>query len=72
MYSAATLEAEGLGWLADWNPFAVVITAVRDVMLAGVWPDWRHLAIQAVAGLLVLGSGALYLRRVEHRLVDAL
>lgn len=72
MYSAATLEAEGLGWLSDWNPFAVVVTAVRDVMLAGTWPDWRHLAIQGVAGLLALGTGALYLRRVEHRLVDAL
>lgn len=72
MYSATTLENEGLTWLATWNPFAVIITGVRDVMLAGTWPDWRHLAFQGIAGLLVLGAGALYLRRVEHRLVDAL
>lgn len=72
MYSATLMQEEGLGWLADWNPVAVVITGVRDVMLAGAWPDWRHMVIHMVAGLLALGSGLLYLRRIENRLVDAL
>jgi lipopolysaccharide transport system permease protein len=59
-------------WLFDLNPISVAITGVRDTMLAGVWPDWELLAVHIVAALVLLGCGIWYLRRVEHRLVDAL
>ena len=71
MYSAASIP-DDYRWLESVNPFAVVISAVRDVVLEGVWPDWWLLGIQLVAGCAVLGCGAWYLHRVENRLIDAL
>jgi len=71
MYSAASIPDE-YQWIASVNPFAVVITGLRDAVLEGVWPDWTLLGLQLAAGVVVLGAGAWYLRRVSNRLVDAL
>ncbi len=59
-------------WLFALNPISVAIEGVRDTMLAGVWPDWQLLGVHLIGATVLLGLGAWYLRRVEHRLVDAL
>ena len=63
---------EQFRWLFDLNPVSVAITGVRDTMLAGVWPQWELLIVHIIAATVLLGVGVFYLRRVEHRLVDAL
>jgi len=41
------------------NPMAVIITAYRDILLHGVWPEWHRLAWIAIASSAVFG-GMLY------------
>jgi len=63
---------EQFRWLFDLNPVSVAITGVRDTMLAGQWPQWQLLFVHIIGATVLLGAGVFYLRRVEHRLVDAL
>ena len=63
---------EQFRWLFDLNPVSVAITGVRDTMLAGQWPQWELLIVHIIAASVLLCCGVFYLRRVEHRLVDAL
>jgi ABC-type polysaccharide/polyol phosphate export permease len=71
MYSVDYIPPE-FRWVADINPLAVAITGVRDVMLAGTWPDWKLISIHLVGSVALLAAATLYLRRVENRIVDAL
>ena len=62
-----------LGDLLEWgNPIAPFVTAVRDVLYAGVAPSAGHMAYVAVAGALALGAGVLAFRRLERDLAAIL
>lgn len=71
MYDVSTLP-EWLRWTASVNPVAVVITAVRDAVLCGRWPDLILLVVQGAAGGALLLVAVFYVRRVEARMVDVL
>jgi lipopolysaccharide transport system permease protein len=55
-----------------FNPFSVIVTAVRQVSLAKQWPDWSALGVVAAAGLVLLTLVLFYTRSVEPRLVDVM
>jgi lipopolysaccharide transport system permease protein len=55
-----------------FNPFSVVVTAVRAVSLAKQWPDWWALGVVAAASLALLTLVLYYTRSVEPRLVDVM
>lgn len=59
-----------LEWLSFLNPFAVAVNALRDVMFAGVWPDWPLLLGHLVVAMGWFVASVAYVRSVEHRLVD--
>lgn len=63
---------DGLRWLLNANPIAVVIAGIRDTVLRGVWPTWYILAfhIALAAGCYLVAVS--YVRSVEHRMVDLL
>jgi ABC-type polysaccharide/polyol phosphate export permease len=69
MYPVSVLDG-GLRWMAELNPLTVVITATRDVVARGVWPDWTELGAVAASGLAVFVGGLMVARRFEHRLAD--
>jgi ABC-type polysaccharide/polyol phosphate export permease len=67
-----TLLPSNARWIADVNPVAVVVDGVRDSALRDTWPDWRPMAVHAVAGVVALGLAVLYTRKVEMRMADVL
>lgn len=69
MYPATTIPVE-YAWMNSVNPFAVVVNALRDVLLLQVWPDWRLLALHGAIGAGLFATGLRYLRAVERRMVD--
>jgi ABC-type polysaccharide/polyol phosphate export permease len=71
MYDVSFLPPE-LRWLAEVNPVAVAIIAVRDGLLCGTWPDWKLMGIQLVIGTVLLVLAVLYVRRYESHMVDVL
>jgi lipopolysaccharide transport system permease protein len=68
----SSLVPDNLAWILNINPFAVLIDALRDVLLVGVWPDFGLVAAHALAGTALLGVGFWYLRAVERRIVDVI
>lgn len=54
------------------NPFAVIVSAVRQVTLAKQWPDWPLLGVHFAIALFVLVLALFYTRSVEPRLVDVM
>ena len=52
------------------NPMAGIIDAYRNVMLAGVWPNWTSLAYAAAASLLLFVTAYIYFKRVEMAMSD--
>lgn len=63
---------EWLRWLGTVNPVAVAITATRDAVLCGRWPDWEVMALQGLAGAALLVGSVLFVRRVEATMVDVI
>ena len=53
------------------NPMAVIIEAYRDILIAGVWPNWLHLGMATVTCLL-LGILILYLAKRFDRIYPKL
>jgi lipopolysaccharide transport system permease protein len=53
-------------WLA-WNPLAVLLQALRGVLLAGQWPDWTMLARVGVLALSLAALGVLSVQRLAPR-----
>lgn len=68
----SSLVPDDLAWILNINPFAVLISALRDVLLAGVWPNFGLVAAQGLAGTALLGVAFWYFRAVERRIVDVL
>jgi len=48
------------------NPMAIMLTAYRDVLLNGSWPDWVSLGWVCMLGMLLLTLGMLILRRLDR------
>lgn len=69
MYPASQLP-RSLHWMINTNPVSVLTTCLRDVVLSERWPTWwlliAHIALSAAMLVLAL----LYVRSVEHRMVD--
>jgi lipopolysaccharide transport system permease protein len=61
-----------LAELNRFNPFAVIVTAMRQTSLAKQWPDWSALGVVAAAALALLTLVLFYTRSVEPRLVDVM
>ncbi len=71
MYEASFLPP-GLAWTASVNPVAVCITALRQCLLCGQWPNGGLLIVQLAAGLVTFGLAILYTRSVEARITDVI
>ncbi len=59
--------------LQSWallNPLALVITETRHVLLDGVWPDWRGLALNLSACIVVAVTGAAFFRSARQGFAD--
>lgn len=69
MYEASFIP-ERFQWTARANPLAAAITAARDAVLCGAWPNMGLLAGHLAAGLAVLALGVLYTSSVESRISD--
>jgi ABC-type polysaccharide/polyol phosphate export permease len=52
------------------NPMTVLVTAHRDVTLAGRSPDWQALLACAAFALVLLAAGAAFFRALEHRIIE--
>ena len=48
------------------NPMAVLLSAYRDILLNGVWPDWQALTWVLALGSLLLALGMLLMRRLDR------
>jgi ABC-type polysaccharide/polyol phosphate export permease len=48
----------------------VLVTAHRDVTLAGRSPDWQALLACAAFALVLLAAGAAFFRALEHRIIE--
>jgi len=59
-----------LAFLGTVNPIAVAAEALRDVTLAGTWPDLGLLLVHLVIGCAFLVIAIVYLRSIENRIVD--
>lgn len=71
MYSTAILPPNLYAW-SRINPLAVCIDALRAALLFHRWPEWRWLAVHAVAGVVALIGAVLVTRAVEDRMVDVI
>lgn len=58
-------------WLQA-NPLTTVISQVREVLLAGLWPSWLDWAAIMAGTLLLAWLGALFFRRVRSGFADVL
>jgi homopolymeric O-antigen transport system permease protein len=62
-------------WLRPWvvlNPIAFPVTATRDVMIFGRWPDLAALAVYAVVGLVVASLGYAWFQKTRKGFADVL
>lgn len=48
------------------NPLAGLIKNYRDVLMYEKWPDWTYLGYLAIAGLILLMTATLLLRKLDH------
>ncbi|MGI8936859.1 MAG: ABC transporter permease [Iamia sp.] len=69
MYPVSQLPPE-LRFLGTVNPIAQLTESARDVTLRGAWPDPLLLGGNTLAGGLILTGAIVYLRSIEHRIVD--
>lgn len=68
-YSAERVPS-WLHWMLRINPIAVVIDAIRAIMLEHAWPNWALLGAHTVGAAAFFVLSVAYLRSVEHRMVD--
>jgi len=54
------------------NPVALLMNAFRDIILDGRAPDFANLAYCALWGLISLGLGLLWSRRVDQRIIKSI
>ena len=71
MYSSLQFS-ERLDKLSYFNPLAVSITALRDVLIFERWPEWKLLGSHALAGSAVFVSALYLCRLLEDRMVDVI
>ena len=69
MYPASQIPSS-LMFLVNANPMSVVATCMRDIFLAGSWPNWGLLGLQLAIWLPAVVGSLAYSRSVEHRMVD--
>jgi lipopolysaccharide transport system permease protein len=69
IYPASMLHEKGLGWLAEYNPMAILLNLVRQPVLEGAWPPLGHLLSAAAIAAATAGCAALVLARVQRKLV---
>lgn len=58
--------------IARWNPLTIPIEASRQVLLWGQWPDWRLLAMYALASLAVAWIGFALFQKSRRGFADVL
>ena len=58
--------------IARWNPLTIPIEASRQVLLWGQWPDWRQLAMYALASLAVAWIGFALFQKSRRGFADVL
>ncbi|OGA52935.1 MAG: sugar ABC transporter permease [Betaproteobacteria bacterium RIFCSPLOWO2_12_FULL_62_58] len=70
-YPLSALPERWQGWLL-LNPLAAVIEQVRRVVIEGAWPDWKLLALQFAAGVIVAALGARWFAATRKGFADVL
>lgn len=70
-YDVDRIPAE-LRWIADVNPFAVIVRLHRQILYEGVLPDLGLLGLAGAAAAIGLAIGAAAFRRAEPQLADDL
>jgi lipopolysaccharide transport system permease protein len=69
MYPASLLP-DGLQWMEQVNPVAVVVGSTRDAVLHHTWPPWDLLAVHLVVAATLLVLALRYSRSVESQMAD--
>ncbi len=49
---------KGYGWMLAWNPMHWLISAYRQILIFGAWPDWAMVASFGAVGLVLLFLGS--------------
>lgn len=55
-----------------FNPMTPLVRGYQDVLLHGTPPDWKHVGLVAVAGLILCAAGLALFRRHSSDMVDEL
>ncbi len=71
-YPANMVERAGYGWLLELNPMHWLISAYRNVLCYGIWPDWALTARFGLVGLIVLAIGSRFFMRQKQQFPDLL
>ena len=59
-------------FLIEWNPIAPVVTAYREVLLGGRWPNAHGLTVAAIWGVAMFVCGGLFFRYMKRGFADVL
>jgi len=63
---------DGMGWLAEFNPLAIIVHSVREALLKGEAPSATATAAMLLAALLSIALGALIFARLNRHFEDFL
>jgi lipopolysaccharide transport system permease protein len=69
IYPASMLRDRGMGWVVDFNPFAMLLELIQKPLLYGQLPSEVAVRMGAATGVAVVGIAALALMRFEKRLI---
>lgn len=59
-------------WVSSINPMSGIITFSRSIFLHTTLPNWSHLGISTIAGVILLVFGIAYFRKTERFFADIL
>ena len=59
-------------WISSLNPMSGIITFSRSLFLHTSFPNWSHLGISTIAGIILLVFGIAYFRKTERFFADIL
>lgn len=63
---------EGFRWLHRINPLALIVEETRKILVYGVLPDWRLLALALAASIVVAQLGLLWFIRTKRGFADVI
>jgi len=69
IYTDQTLRDHGLAWLMRYNPLVAFLKLLRDPILKGQVPSWETYGLATSTVVVVTGTAALLLARLQRRFI---